>query len=121
MKFPHPTALVLLLCLIAATAMMVSCGGDDNGGITNPPAKELDSPDIGHLGTFSHTFKNTGTFAYHCRHHSMTAQVLVVIGAPATASVSITDNNFSGSVTVDTSGTVTWTNNGNNPHTVTSN
>jgi plastocyanin len=122
MKIPRPLALVMIFALIATSAVIVACSNNDNnGGVLNPPAKELDSADILHLGTYSHTFKNVGTFAYHCKHHSMTSTVIVVVGAPATASVSITDNMFSGSVSVDTSGTVTWTNNGNNAHTVTSN
>jgi plastocyanin len=51
----------------------------------------------------------------------MTGSVTVVNGAPMTASVSITDNVFTpGTASVAPGGTVTWTNNGNALHTVTS-
>ena len=38
----------------------------------------FDSGNIGNGGTFSFTFKNTGSFAYHCNiHPSMTGSVTV--------------------------------------------
>jgi len=125
MKSRHPVALVLALGLIAALAIVASCSNsNNNGGILTPPAKELDSGNIPNGGVFPHTFHAVGTFNYHCTIHGtgMAGQVIVVPGAPASQSVTIGPGNFyaPNSVSVDTAGTVTWTNTGVT-HTVTSN
>jgi plastocyanin len=125
MRIPRTIALTLVVGVIAAATLIAACSNNDNnGGVLTPPAKELDSADLAGLGagTYSHTFKTIGTYNYHCKHHSgMHGQVIVLVGAPATASVTISDDKFDASpVTVDTSGTVTWTNNGGHLHTVTS-
>ena len=104
-----------------------ACSSSDNG--TGPPggggggAKELNSPNLGHLAVYVDTLPMTaGTFPYHCKFHNvMTASVVVNAGGAASANVSITDNAFGpNSVTVVPGGVVTWTNNGGNTHSVTS-
>jgi plastocyanin len=125
MKFPRPIAAVVALGLIAALAIVASCNNsNNNGGILTPPARELDSGNIANGGVFPHTFHATGTFNYHCTIHGtgMAGQVIVVPGASASQAVTIGPGNFynPNSVSVDTGGTVTWTNTGVT-HTVTSN
>jgi plastocyanin len=80
--------------------------------------------------SFSFTFEDTGTFAYHCDiHPNMTATITVAEsaedggngGAAANAAVEIADFAFSPeSLEVEAGTTVTWINNDSAPHTVTS-
>jgi plastocyanin len=125
MKIPRPLALVLVLALIATSASLLACNdsNNNNGGVLNPPAKELDSGNILNGGNFQHTFANVGTFNYHCTIHGtgMAGSVIVVSGAPATATVEISNNKYTPvSVSVGPGGQVTWSNIGVT-HTVTSN
>ena len=114
--------------LLIAIALLSSCGSSsDNPAGPNPPGGtlELNSQNIGAGGVFEHTFAVAGTFPYHCNIHSaMTGSVTVSSGGPATASVSIANSTSSGfqpgTVTVGIGGKVTWTNNDNTAHTVTS-
>ena len=111
-----------LLILVAST-LAASCSKSSNK-TTNPPALELNSGDLTTSATYSHTFSAAGSFAYHCVHHGvMTGTITVSASAPAgDKTVSITDNAFnSGSPTIHVGDKVTWTNNGGNLHTVTSN
>ena len=111
--------------LIASFA--IGCSSNDEPN--SPPSGgggglELNSPNLGPAGVYAHTMPATlTTYNYHCKiHSSMTASVIVATGGAATASVSITDNAFNPtSVTVGPGAVVTWTNNGGNTHTVTSN
>lgn len=111
-------AAALLLGLVALPA----CGGKDDGQ-TNPTL-ELNSGDIGAGGTYPHTFAATGSFNYRCtRHPTMTGTVTVSSGAPMSVAVSIgnVSAGFSpAAATVGIGGTVTWTNNDSELHTVTS-
>jgi plastocyanin len=115
-----PFAALLLVALVALVASCSDKGTNPGGG--GGGTKELNSADITPGGgQFPHTFANVGTFPYHCIHHSMTGSVQVVGGAAMSVAVTITDNQFSpSSVSVAPGGTVTWTNNGGSPHTVTS-
>lgn len=113
----RPVALALVLLVAALPA----CSKKS----TNPPpggALELNSPTLNPGAQYMHTFNTPGTFPYHCEiHGGMQASVTVGAGGLPGASISITDNVFTpGSVTVTPGSTVTWTNNGGNPHTVTS-
>jgi plastocyanin len=112
---------LLILALLLATVH--GCGGSKSNPVVPPVTLELDSPNLAGMGVgvYQHTFANAGTFGYHCKFHSMSSTVTVASGQAASASVTITDNAFSGAVSVAPGGTVTWTNNGNNTHTVTSN
>jgi plastocyanin len=86
--------------------------------------KELNSPTLGNGGVYMHTFATAGTYPYHCSVHglAMSGSITVAGGQPASVPVTIQDNSFNpGSVSVNVGGTVTWTNNGSNNHTVTSN
>ena len=126
MKIPRTAAVVLVLALIAAVAVVASCSNSSNtGGVLAPPGKELDSGNIASGGVFPHTFKTAGTFAYHCTIHGagMAGSVLVVPGAAVSQAVTIGPGlTYSPtSVSVDTGGTVTWTNSATINHTVTSN
>jgi plastocyanin len=115
-------ALTLLTLLVASVP---GCGKNS----TNPPggggaAKELDSGTLGPGAMYAHMFATVGTYNYHCNIHglSMAGTVTVAGGQPANAAVSIVDNAYNpASVSVAPGGTVTWTRNGSNPHTVTSN
>jgi len=124
MRIPRPAILALALCSIAAVVAVGSCNNsNNNGGVTTPPARELDSGNIGSGLNYVHMFANAGTFGYHCTIHGtgMAGQVTVVSGAPATASVAIGNNFYNpSSVSIAPGGSVTWTNNGST-HTVTSN
>jgi plastocyanin len=123
MKIPRPLALVMIFALIATSAGILACNdSNNNGGVLNPPAKELDSGNIANGGTYQHTFANVGTYNYHCTIHSgMAGSVIVVSGSPATATVEISNNKFTPvSVSIGPGGQVTWSNIGMT-HTVTSN
>lgn len=118
-----PLAAVLLILLVASvpacSKKSTNPGGGGGGG-----TKELNSPTLGNGGVYMHTFATAGTYAYHCTVHglAMSGTVTVATSQPAAVAVTILDNSYSpGSVSVDVGGTVTWTNNGANPHTVTSN
>jgi plastocyanin len=96
--------------------------GSASTAITVTNFKELNSGNIANGGTYSHTFANAGTYNYSCTIHgtSMSGTVIVAVGQPASASVSIMNNSYSPpSVSISPGGTVTWTNNGST-HTVTS-
>ncbi|HEY7032485.1 MAG TPA: cupredoxin domain-containing protein [Thermomicrobiales bacterium] len=84
----------------------------------------FDSGQLSNGQTFSFTFDQVGTFAYHCNiHPQMTAQIVVkeAAAAPPGKAVSIKDFQFSpASRSVIVGTTVTWTNTGDAPHTVTS-
>ena len=116
---------ILVLGLAALVATPFACGGkSSNSTAPPPPAKELASGDLGHLAVYQHTFANAGTFAYHCIHHAnMQASITVDPASAVNAlAVTISDNAFGPtSATVAPNATVTWTNNGVNTHTVTSN
>jgi plastocyanin len=86
----------------------------------------FDTGDIGELGgSASLTFDDLGEFEYFCVYHpSMTGKVRVEVGEPAAASVTIEDapdmGFFPEDIAVAPGGTVTWTNNSQFHHTVTS-
>lgn len=120
MKLHHRLAPIALMAIVALVA---SCSNKATNPNNPTPVLELNSGDIAATGgQYPHTFASAGTFNYRCtRHSGMTGSVTVVNGAPMTASVSITDNVFTpGTASVAPGGTVTWTNNGNSLHTVTS-
>jgi len=115
--------------LVLGLALVTACS---KGGSSNPAAPpggtlELNSGNIGVGGTFPHPFANAGSFPYRCSIHSgMTGTVTVSASSGVmSASVSIVNSTSSGfspaSVTIGVGGTVTWTNNDNVTHTVTSN
>lgn len=118
-----------LLALLAAGALGISSCGDDNGptnpgtGGNPPPAKELDSGTFGPGASYSHVFGTAGVFPYHCElHPTMTGSVTVAAGGDSLVNVSIVSNTDPfAPATVRPGGRVTWTNNTNMPHTVTSN
>jgi plastocyanin len=115
-----PLAAALLILLVAGVPACGKKSTDPGGG---GGAKELNSTTLGNGGVYMHTFATAGTYGYHCTVHgvAMSGSVTVGSGGPS-ASVSILDNSYNpASVSVDVGGTVTWTNNGSNPHTVTSN
>ena len=93
----------------------------------NPnPLPTFDSGDIEELGgTWSHTFNDPGNYEYFCAHHpNMKGIVRVVAAAPMNINVNIVEAPAfafdSDDVSVAPGGTVTWTNSGNQHHTVTS-
>ena len=93
----------------------------------NPnPAPVFDSGDIEELGgSWSHTFDDPGDFDYFCVYHpNMKGIVHVVAGAPMAINVNIVEAPAFGyspqEIDVAPGGTVTWTNTGNQHHTVTS-
>jgi plastocyanin len=120
MKRHRGSHIAVALLALAVAGLAVSCASDPAPN-SPPVVKELDSPDIGSGGTFNHVFATAGSYPYHCRFHSMSASVHVQAGHPMTAAVSITDNAFgTPTALVAPGGTVTWTNNGTNTHSVTS-
>ncbi|HKQ57891.1 MAG TPA: plastocyanin/azurin family copper-binding protein [Candidatus Eisenbacteria bacterium] len=125
MKRRRGTRIALTLLVLAVAGLALSCGSDPAPNAP-PVVRELDSGNInGGGGTFAHTFPMTqpATYGYHCTIHGtgMAGSVHVQTGHPATAAVTITDNQYSPSTAlVAPGGTVTWTNNGST-HTVTSN
>jgi plastocyanin len=93
----------------------------------------FDSGELANGNTFNFTFDKAGEFAYHCNiHPKMTATIVVkeaetAAKTPASSSKpkgkSITIKDFafsSASVKIPVGTTVTWTNKGDVPHTVTS-
>lgn len=121
MRLRIATLSLLIVALLAATVH--GCGGSKSNPVVPPVTKELDSQNLNNGGVYMHTFNTAGTFNYHCKFHGgMTGSVTVGSGHPASAAATIGDNSFSPtSVSVVTGGTVTWTNNGLNTHSVTSN
>ena len=112
------------LFLIALVVGVPSCGDDGTPMGGGGGGLELNSPNLGTGGTYSHTFASAGTFNYHCKFHGgMNGSVSVdAAHANTTVAVSITDNQFNPTpAQVKPGGTVTWTNNGGSTHTVTSN
>ena len=116
---------LVTLALVAMVALVASCsdkatnptGGGGGGG-----TMELNSGDIPNGQTFAHTFNTAGTYNYQCAHHTMSGTVIVADGHPANVGVTIGASSYSPTpANVDLGGTVTWTNNGGVPHTVTSN
>lgn len=111
----------MLLTLVAAS--VPGCGGDKG---TNPGGgggtKELDSGVLSNGGQYMHTFANAGTYNYQCNIHGVAMSGTVnVTGGGASTAVSIVDNAFNPpTVSIAPGNSVTWTNNGNNQHTVTS-
>ena len=96
--------------------------GSASTALTVTNFRELNSGNIANGGTYAHTFANAGTYTYFCTIHGtgMAGTVNVVVGQPASASVSIMNNFYSpATVSIAPGGTVTWTNNGTT-HTVTS-
>jgi plastocyanin len=71
---------------------------------------------------FTHTFPTAGTFEYVCRLHPMLGRVRVLPTGPTNVAVSIVDaptpRFLPDDVTIGVGGTVTWTNGGAMPHTV---
>jgi plastocyanin len=124
MRNPGLTRIAIALGLTVAVAA-AGCGGDSKKVTNPPPARELDSPLMGHLQTWPHRFDAAGTFPYHCAVHTfMTASVTVSASAPAgdtLASVDISGNTFTpGTLIIRVGGKVTWTNSDAVNHTVTS-
>lgn len=119
-------ATIAAALLIVLAGSLPGCGSDPANPGGGGGAKELDSPTVGPAGTYVHTFPSTaGTHTYQCQIHgsSMSGSVTVAGGNPGSAAVSMTNSStFSpASVSIDLGGTVTWTNNSGNNHTVTSN
>ena len=121
-------AATLLIGLIVVAAC--SKGGGGGNPVTPPPGGglELNSGNVAPGNTYSHTFPATaGSFPYHCQiHPSMTGSVTVSSSSTtmvaAVSIISMSSGGFSPpSVTIAPGGTVTWTNNHNVTHTVTSN
>lgn len=115
-----------LLAIALVTAMgAASCGGGGSGKTTAPvvTAGELNSGDFGPGASFTHQFLTSGTFAYHCIHHSpMTGSVRVgdaVIDTVVSVSITSDAAPFA-DATVRTGGRVVWKNNTGMVHTVTS-
>lgn len=117
-------ALLLALALMTVS----SCNSGGTSGIPTDPgttsARELNSGDFGPGATFQHRFTSSGTFAYHCIHHSpMTGSVTVAASAADTV-VNVSIVSFTApfpGASVKPGGRVIWTNNTGMIHTVTSN
>jgi plastocyanin len=109
--------------LILTVASAPGCSKSTNPGGGGGAAKELDSAILSNGGVYAHTFASAGTFPYHCRIHgsAMHGMVTVQAGGSAGAAVSIQDNSYNpSSVTIAPGTGVTWTHNGSNNHSVTS-
>ncbi|MGH3054442.1 MAG: cupredoxin domain-containing protein [Gaiellaceae bacterium] len=126
-KFGNSWLRALVVSALLASA--ASCYSSGKGGYPTSPSpgpvtgKELDSGDIGHLASYQHQFATAGTYHYHCIHHGpMTGTVVVDPNAPSSsASVSIISMTAPfAPATVKPGGTVTWTNQMTELHTVTS-
>lgn len=116
-----------LLAIALLTAIgAASCGGGGGKGVPTAPgggAGELNSGDFGGGASFEHRFLTSGTFAYHCIHHSpMTGSVRVGDAvADTVVNVNITSDAAPfPDATVRTGGRVVWKNDTGMVHTVTS-
>lgn len=117
---------LVALCLIVIGSAVPGCSKKSTSPGGGGAAKELDSATLGTGAMYAHMFANAGTYNYHCMIHGLgmagTVTVTVTGGPPASAAVSIQNNLYNpAGVSVAPNGTVTWTNNGSNNHTVTSN
>lgn len=123
-------ASLAILSFLLIASIMGSCSGDNNpaspgGGGGGGGAKELNSGNIPGDGSipFVHVFAKAGVFPYHCSiHPGMTGSVQVdTLTAATSVPVAIpTASNPFPFAHVRTGGSVTWTNNSGQTHTVTS-
>lgn len=114
---------LLAIALVTAVAA-ASCGKSSKATAPGVGSGELNSGDFGAGATFQHRFVTSGTFPYHCIHHSpMTGSVRVGDAVPDTVvNVTITSDTAPfPDATVRTGGRVVWKNNTGMVHTVTSN
>jgi len=107
-----------------ASCCALDTGNPDcpNVACTGSGGPELGSGTLGKGATYAHTFDCPGTYPYHCGFHpTMRGTVIVAAGEPVSASVNIQGFSFNPpTARVAPGGTVTWTNNDDTPHTVTS-
>jgi plastocyanin len=117
------SGLFLLATALAMAVAVTSCGGSGKATAPGVASGELNSGDFGAGASFEHRFLTSGTFPYHCIHHSpMTGSVRVGDAVTDTlVNVSITtDTAPFPDATVRTGGRVVWKNNTGMVHTVTS-
>jgi plastocyanin len=119
--------------LLAATLLLALGsvpGCSKSSSSTAPPGpgpgtpKELNSPTLNNGQVYRDTINTAGNYGYHCLVHgtAMSGTVNVATGQASSVSISIVDNAYNPAVAnVAPGGAITWTNNGSNPHTVTSN
>ena len=113
--------------LLAVPVLILATATSCNSGKSNPTGPgaglELDSGVLGPAAVYHHTFASAGSYAYHCVFHApMRGTVQVnASAADSVANVSITSSTttFPGA-TIRPGGSVTWTNNTQLDHTVTS-
>ena len=114
--------------LLAVPVLILATATSCNSGKSSPTGPggaglELDSGVLGPGAVYQHTFASAGSYAYHCVFHApMRGTVQVnASAADSIAHVSITSSTttFPGA-TIRPGGSVTWTNNTQLDHTVTS-
>ena len=114
-----------LLLLLAVATLTLSCGKKSSptqpGGGGGGTLETFSSGSLPAGAQFSHTFTNSGSFAYHCTIHSGMTGTVVVVASGSVDAVTVTTPGMTfspSSVTINQGGTVTWDISGTT-HTVT--
>ena len=124
MRF-HRRVSLPIVAMLAVLAVLALAQCSSKNKSTNPVSREMDSRDLLLSATYSHQFSTAGTFPYHCVHHSSMHGMVIVSdsAAPGDTLMAVLIQNIAFQVTpvtIRTGGRVTWTNNDNVAHTVTS-
>lgn len=119
----HRSGTWLLAIALVTAVGAASCGGGSGKPTAPGVTGELNSGDFGGGASFEHRFATSGTYPYHCIHHSpMTGSVRVgdaVIDTLVNVNITSDTAPFP-DATVRTGGRVVWKNNTGMVHTVTS-
>jgi plastocyanin len=97
----------------------------NNGTATHTTTSDngiWNSGDLTHLQSYSFKFDSSGTFPYHCIHHSIMTGTITVNPAPFDTEINIWDNFYSPQVIqINVGQSVGWVNRGARNHTTTAN
>jgi hypothetical protein len=125
MRYRPIVSLLLVPALLAACALISSCGSKNKSTNAVQVTEAFESGDLGTTAptnTFVHLFGTAGTFDFRCRHHGSMMGTVTVAAGGADSVIWPMGSNFFGTPnpgsTVKIGGYVRWVN-GSGVHTVT--